>query len=150
MGLALEEAKSAYELDEVPVGGIILYKGEIIARNYNRKEINQDSTAHAEMLLIREASEYLKGWRLTDCTMYISLEPCPMCAGAIIQSRISRIVFAAPNLIYGSMGTVLSLQDYYPDAKKLEVISGIRKEEAALMLKSFFRNRLAHKESKDI
>lgn len=144
MSIAFEEAKKAYDLLEVPIGGIIVYKNEIIAKNYNRKETTKDSTAHAEMLLIQDASKYLNSWRLNDCTMYITLEPCPMCAGAIIQSRISNLYFAAPNLIYGSMGTVVSLQNLFPDAKHLNIISGIMENEAKIMMKDFFRKKLTH------
>lgn len=96
------------------------------------------------MLLIQDASKHLNSWRLNDCTMYITLEPCPMCAGAIIQSRISNLYFAAPNLIYGSMGTVVSLQNLFPDAKHLNIISGIMENEAKIMMKDFFRKKLTH------
>ena len=141
MLLALESAKNAYDTEEVPVGGLIVYQDKIIAQNYNKKRIEKDSTAHAEMLLIKEASQVLNNWRLTDCTMYITLEPCPMCAGAIIQSRLSKLVFGAKNPIYGSFGSVISLQNYFPDAKKLEIVSGILETETAYLMKSFFRNK---------
>lgn len=144
MSIALEEAKKAYELLEVPVGGIIVYKDQIIARNHNRKELNRDSTAHAEILLIQEASKYLNSWRLNECSMYITLEPCPMCAGAIIQSRISNLYYSIPNLVYGSMGTIVSLQNLFPDSKNLKIYSGFMENEAKIMIKEFFRKKLTH------
>ena len=141
MQLALEEAKIAYQEEEVPVGGVIVYQDKIIAKNYNRKRSLKDSTAHTEILLIKEASKVINNWRLNACTMYITLEPCPMCAGAIIQSRISRLVFGAKNPIYGSLGSVINLQSYFPDSKNLEIVSGVLEEETSYLMKSFFRNK---------
>jgi tRNA(adenine34) deaminase len=139
MGIAMEEAKKAFEAGEVPVGALIVHENKILAAAFNKKETHNDSTAHAEMLLISEASKILNNWRLTDCTIYVTLEPCPMCAGAIIQSRVSTLVFGAKNFVYGSFGTVLALQEHYPDARNLEIIGGILEKEAGELLKSFFR-----------
>lgn len=142
MNLAMEEGKKAFQIAEVPIGSIIVYQDEIIARAYNQKEINNNSTHHAEILAINQASEYLKRWRLTDCTMYVTVEPCPMCAGAIIQSRISNLIFGTENKKYGSFGSVLALQNYYPDAKNLTIQSGILQSEISLLMKDFFRKEL--------
>jgi tRNA(adenine34) deaminase len=142
MEIAIEEAQKAYKLGEVPVGAIIVSGTNILAKNYNRKETDKNSISHAEMILINEASKTLNTWRLNGTTLYVTLEPCPMCAGAIIQSRISKVVYGAKNLIYGSFGTVLSLQNYFPDAKNLEIVGGILEEECSNLIKSFFRKEV--------
>lgn len=142
MKLALEEAQKAYDIGEVPVGAVMVYQEQVIARSFNKKETENNSVSHAEILLISETSKILKNWRLNECSLYITLEPCPMCAGAIIQSRISTVIYGAPNLIYGSFGTVLPLQNYYPDSKSLKIISGIREKESSELMKNFFRREL--------
>jgi tRNA(adenine34) deaminase len=139
MRLALAEAAKAFEIEEVPVGALLVFEDKILAAAYNKKELENDSTAHAEMLLIREVSKILNNWRLTGCIMYVTLEPCPMCAGAIIQSRIAQLVYGAPNFIYGSFGTVIGLQNYYPDSKNLQIVSGVLEKECGDLLKKFFR-----------
>ena len=141
MEIALEEAQKAYDLDEVPVGVVIVYKDKILARTHNKKELNKDVTSHAEILAIQEVSKQLNSWRLNNCIMYVTLEPCPMCAGAIIQSRISKVVYGAKNIIYGSLGTILSLQNHYPDSKNLEVIENILSDKSSLLMKNFFRKK---------
>lgn len=141
MQIALEEAAKAYKIGEVPVGALIVYENKILAKTYNKKELNNDSTSHSEILLISDVSKILKNWRLNNCTMYVTLEPCPMCAGAIIQSRISSLVYGAKNIIYGSLGTVISMQNYFPDAKNLEIIGGVLEKEAGEIIKNFFRRR---------
>lgn len=142
MSEAFKYAQKAFDIAEVPVGAIIVYKNQIIAAQYNKKETDNLVTSHAELLAINQASNHLKNWRLNDCTMYVTLEPCPMCAGAIIQSRISKIVYGAKNPNYGSFSSVISLHEYYPDAKNLEIISGIMETENINIMKSFFRKKI--------
>lgn len=142
MLLALEEAKKACNENEVPVGCIIVKDNEIIASGYNKKEQYKDGLAHAELLAIKQAQSVLGTWRLNNCELYVTLEPCPMCAGAIIQSRISKLIFGAKNLVYGSFGTIINLKDKFPDSKNLEVFSGIFEEESAKLIKDFFRNKI--------
>lgn len=112
MDLALAEAQKAYDLDEVPVGAVIVKDGEVIARAYNMKETKKISTAHAEILAIEEASRYIGDWRLNGCDMYVTLEPCAMCAAAIAHSRISNLYIGTFNIDMGACGTVLNLLDY--------------------------------------
>lgn len=140
--LALEEAKKAYNENEVPVGCIIVKDSEIIASAYNKKEQYKDSLAHAELLAIKQAQSVLGTWRLNNCELYVTLEPCPMCAGAIIQSRISKLIYGAKNLVYGSFGTIINLEDKFPDSKNLEVFSGVFEEESSTLIKDFFRNKI--------
>ncbi len=135
-------AKIAYDIDEVPVGAIIIYQNKIIASQFNKKEKDNCVTSHAELMAINQASNYLNNWRLNNCIMYVTLEPCPMCAGAIIQSRISKLVYGAKNPNYGSFESVIDLHKYYPDAKNLEVISGVMEIESIEIMKSFFRKKL--------
>ncbi|MEK7431614.1 MAG: nucleoside deaminase [Cyanobacteriota bacterium] len=142
MSLAFEEAKKAYEKNEVPVGAIIVYKDTIIASAYNQKFEKKDTLAHAEIIAIQEAQIYLKTWRLNDCSLYVTLEPCPMCAGAIIQSRISNVFYGAKNNAYGSFGTVVSLEKLFPDSKNLQIVSGVMEEESSKLMKDFFRKKL--------
>ncbi len=142
MELAIQQAEMAYKIGEVPVGGLIIYNNQVIATGYNKKEINNNSIDHAEIILINEASKKLNRWRLTDCIMYITLEPCPMCAGAIIQSRISKLVFGANNKKYGSFGSVINLENYYPDAKNLTIEKGVLQDKISIMMKRFFREKL--------
>lgn len=142
MNIAFNLSRKAFEIDEVPVGAIIVRDNQIIGVGYNRKEKDNSVTSHAELIAINEASKYINNWRLNDCEMYITLEPCPMCAGAIIQSRISKIFYGAKNPNYGSFESVLKLQNYYPDSKNIEIIGGLMQEEISQMLKDFFRNKI--------
>lgn len=142
MRIAFDLAKKALDLNEVPVGAIIVLDGEIISQGYNRKESDNCVIAHAEMIAIQQASKYLNNWRLNRCEMYVTLEPCPMCTGAIIQSRISKITYGSKNPNYGSLESVLNLQNYYPDAKNISLKSGIMNDEISEMLKNFFRKKL--------
>lgn len=112
MDLALDEAQKAYNLDEVPVGAIIVKNGEVIARAYNKKETMKLSTAHAEILAIEEASKFIGDWRLNGCDMYVTLEPCAMCAAAIAHSRISNLYIGTFNIDMGACGSVVNLLDY--------------------------------------
>ena len=136
---ALKEAKKAYEKLEVPVGAIIVRNGKIIARAHNLKETKIDTTKHAEILAIQKASRKLKSWRLLDCEMYVTLEPCSMCAGAIINSRIKKIYIGTLDEKTGAVGSVLNLFEDYTFNHKVEVEKGVMKEECENLLKSFFK-----------
>lgn len=136
---ALKEAKKAYEKLEVPVGVVIVKDNKIIARTHNLKETKKDTTNHAEILAIQKASKKLGAWRLNDCEMYVTLEPCSMCAGAIINSRIKKIYIGALDEKTGAAGSVLNLFEDYKFNHKVEVEKGILKEECENILKSFFK-----------
>lgn len=136
---ALKEAEKAYNKLEVPVGCVIVKDGKIIARAHNLKETKMDTTKHAEILAIQKASKKLKSWRLIDCEMYVTLEPCPMCAGAIIQSRIKKIYYGTNDLKTGAVGSVLNLFDDYTFNHKVEYQDGILQNECENILKDFFK-----------
>lgn len=140
MLLAIEMAKQAYKADEVPVGAVIVKNGEIIATGRNNREETHDATGHAETLAIRQACERLGTWRLDDCELYVTLEPCPMCMGAIINSRIKRVVFGAKDAKAGACGSVINLNNY-PFNHKPETVSGIMNEECQSILSDFFANK---------
>lgn len=134
---ALKEAKKALDKEEVPVGAIIVKDGKIIARAHNQKETKKIATKHAEILAINKACKKLDSWRLLDCEMYVTLEPCPMCAGALINSRIKKIYIGTDDLKTGACGSVLNLLDYKFN-HKVEVEKYILKEECEKILKEFF------------
>lgn len=136
---ALKEAEKAYKKLEVPVGAIIVKDEKIIARAYNQKESKTDTTKHAEILAIQKASKKLKSWRLIDCEMYVTLEPCTMCAGAIIHSRIKKVYIGAMDEKTGAVGSVLNLFEDYKFNHKPEVEKGILKEDCESLLKQFFK-----------
>ncbi len=136
---AIKEARLAEEKQEVPIGAVIVWNDQIIGRGHNLRETAADPLAHAELLAIREASEYLKAWRLTDCRLYVTLEPCPMCAGAIVQSRISQVIYGTPDPKAGCAGTLMNLLQEERFNHRTEVISGILQEECSSMLTQFFR-----------
>ena len=139
MKIALKEAEKAYNELEVPVGAIIVKEGKIIARAYNEKEKKHDTTKHAEILAIQKASKKLKSWRLNDCDMYVTLEPCSMCAGALIQSRIRKVYIGTMDEKTGSCGSVLNLLEDYKFNHKVEVEYNVCKEECEKILKDFFK-----------
>ena len=139
MKKALQEAKKAYNKLEVPVGCIIVKNGEIIAKAHNLKETKYDTTKHAEILAIQKASKKLQSWRLIDCEMYVTLEPCPMCAGAIINSRIKKIYYGAKDEKTGAVGSVLNLLEDYKFNHQVEFQGGILKNECENILKQFFK-----------
>jgi len=136
---ALKQAKKAYEKDEVPVGAIIVKENKIIARAYNEKEYKLDTTKHAEILAIQKASKKLGTWRLKDCDMYVTLEPCSMCAGALIQSRIRKIYIGTMDEKTGACGSVLNLLQNYTFNHKVEIETGILQKECENILKQFFK-----------
>ncbi|MGO4111516.1 tRNA adenosine(34) deaminase TadA [Paenibacillus sp. YAF4_2] len=140
MQLAIEEANKAEQIGEVPIGAILVKDGEVVGKGYNLREINHDPTAHAEMVAIREACERLGAWRLLDCTLYVTLEPCPMCAGAIVQSRVKRVVFGTGDPKAGCAGTLMNLLQEPRFNHETEVTSGILQAECAALLTNFFRN----------
>ena len=137
---ALKEAKKAYNKLEVPVGAIIVKDGKIIARGHNLKETKFDTTNHAEIIAIQKASKKLKSWRLLDCEMYVTLEPCSMCAGAIINSRIKKVYIGANDEKTGAVGSVLNLFEDYKFNHNVEFEKGILKEDCENILKDFFKN----------
>lgn len=145
---ALKEAKKAGEKLEVPVGCVIVKDGKIIARAHNLKETKADTTKHAEMIAIQKVSKKLGAWRLLDCEMYITLEPCSMCAGAIIQSRIKKVYIGAMDEKTGACGSVLNLLQDYPFNHIVEVETGIEKEECERILKEFFKKLRKMKQQK--
>jgi len=137
---AIREAYKALEIGEVPIGAVVVRDGEIIGRGYNQRETLGDPTAHAEMLAIREAAQYLGSWRLTGTTLYVTLEPCPMCAGAIVNARISELVYGASDPKAGAVSSLMNLvQDERLNHSVGEVIAGIREQECAELLRSFFK-----------
>lgn len=136
---ALKEATKAYSKLEVPVGAVIVKNGKIIARAHNVKEEKKDATKHAEIIAIQKASKKLQNWRLTDCEMYVTLEPCSMCAGALIQSRIKKIYIGTKDEKTGACGSVLNLLEDYTFNHKVEIYSGILQEECEDLLKRFFK-----------
>ncbi len=139
MNAALELAQKAYTLGEVPVGAVVVRKstGEIVGKGYNRRETDKDPLAHAEISAIKQASETLGGWRLIDCDIYVTLEPCPMCCGAIINSRIERVVFGAFDKKSGSAESVVNMFEL-PFNHKPEIVSGVEEKKCAKILKDFF------------
>lgn len=139
MKIALKEAKKAYNKLEVPVGAIIVKDGEIIAKAHNLKETKTDTTKHAEILAIQKASRKLKSWRLLDCEMYVTLEPCSMCAGAIINSRIRKVYIGALDEKTGAAGSVLNLFEDYTFNHKVEIEKDVMKKECESILKDFFK-----------
>ena len=137
MRIALEEARIAAELGEVPIGAVIVKNGELLARAHNLCESKKLATAHAELLAIGQAAEKVGHWRLSDCTLYVTLEPCPMCAGGAINARIPRVVFAAKDPRMGACGSLLNLSSYPLEIKPLYV-GGILENEALALLRAFF------------
>ena len=136
---ALKEAQKAFDKEEVPVGAVIVKDGKIIARAHNLKETKKDTTNHAEIIAIQKASKKLDAWRLEDCEMYITLEPCAMCAGALIQSRIKKIYIGTMDYKTGACGSVFNLLEDYTFNHKVEYETGILKEECEKILQDFFK-----------
>lgn len=139
MKAALAQAKKAYAINEVPIGCVIVQNGKIIARGYNRRNIDKNTLAHAELTAIRRASKKTGDWRLEDCTMYVTLEPCQMCAGAIVQARMSRVVIATMNAKAGCAGSVLNLLQMQQFNHQVEITRGVLEEACSSMLSGFFR-----------
>lgn len=136
---AIRQAKKAYALEEVPIGCVIVREGKIIARGYNRRNTDKNTLAHAELTAIKKASKKCGDWRLEDCTMYVTLEPCQMCAGAIVQSRMQKVVIAAMNPKAGCAGSVLNLLQMAQFNHQVEIEQGLLEAECAELLSSFFK-----------
>lgn len=139
MKAALAQAKKADAIDEAPIGCVIVREGKIIARSYNRRNTDKNTLAHAELAAIRKACRKTGDWRLEDCTIYVTLEPCQMCAGAIVQSRMQRVVIGAMNPKAGCAGSVLNLLQMKEFNHQVEIVRGVLEEECSQMLSEFFR-----------
>ena len=141
MLLALKEAQKAFEIDEVPIGCVIVSNNKIIAKAHNKKEINNDPCGHAEILAIRKASKKLNNWRLEDCEIYVTIEPCIMCSGAIIQSRIKKVYFGASDNKGGGFGSSINVLDAYNINHVPEVYGGILKDECSSLISKYFKSK---------
>ncbi len=141
MGLALEQADKAFNADEVPIGCVIVYNNEVIGKGYNRRISAKNTLAHAEIIAINEACGVIGDWRLEDCSLYVTVEPCPMCAGAILQARIKEIIFGAANPKAGCCGSILNIVDDDRFNHQVIVRQGVRGEECASKMREFFRHR---------
>lgn len=146
---AIKQAKKAYALDEVPIGCVIVHEGKIIGRGYNRRNTDKSTLAHAEITAIKKASKKIGDWRLEECTLYVTLEPCQMCAGAIVQARIPKVVMASMNPKAGCAGSIINILDIKEFNHQVEVVNGVLQEECSTMLKEFFKElRIKKKEGK--
>lgn len=141
MGEALRQAARAYEAEETPVGAVVVREGRIIARAFNQVELLKDATAHAEMLALTQAEEAVGDWRLTDCTLYVTKEPCPMCAGAAVHVRLARVVFGVSDPKAGAAGSALNLLQFQKLNHRCEITGGVRETECRTMLQAFFAER---------
>lgn len=139
MRLALQQAALAPQMGEVPIGAVLVSNHEVIAIGHNYREVSQDPTAHAEMIVIRKAAEQLKTWRLTDTTLYVTLEPCPMCAGAMVQARIARLIFGAWDPKAGACGSILDILSERRFNHRVQVMGGLLERESRELLQEFFR-----------
>ncbi len=145
---AIRQAKKAYALEETPIGCVLVHEGKIIARGYNKRNKKKNTLAHAEIIVINKASRVLGDWRLEECTMYVTLEPCPMCAGAIVQARIPKVVIGSMNPKAGCAGSVLNLLDMPGFNHRVEVERGILEEPCSRLMSGFFKElRLKRKKS---
>lgn len=141
MTVALTEAELALHEGEVPIGAVLVRDGQILARDHNRVERCRDATSHAEMLVMRTAAQKLGRWRLNDCTLYVTLEPCPMCSWALISARVGQVVFGADNPDYGGAGGMVNLFGMDSDGRKIPLSGGVMDQEARALLQRFFRNK---------
>lgn len=139
MHLALREAEKAAEINEVPVGCVIVHENKIIGRGHNQREMLQDSTAHAEMIAISAACQAFSSWRLEDCQLYVTMEPCPMCAGAIVLSRIARVVFGITDHKAGACGTLYNITQDDRLNHKVELLGGVCEDESRAIIQQFFK-----------
>lgn len=147
---AVKQARKAYALGEVPIGCVIVHDGRIIGRGYNRRNTDKSTLSHAELIAIRKASRVIGDWRLEECTLYVTLEPCQMCAGAIVQARIPKVVMACMNPKAGCAGSVLNILDRPEFNHQVESVRGVMEEECAALLKTFFKElRIRNKAEKE-
>ncbi len=149
MKAAIREARKAYALDEVPIGCVIVRQDKIIARGYNRRNTDKNTLAHAEIAAIRKASKKTGDWRLEDCTMYVTLEPCQMCAGAIVQSRLGKVVIGSMNPKAGCAGSVINLLQMKEFNHQVEMVKGVLEEECSRMLSGFFQELREKKKTQE-
>ena len=138
---ALRLALKAREAEEVPVGAVVVREGKIISRGYNQVELLKDATAHAEMLALTAAEAAVGDWRLTDCDLYVTKEPCPMCAGAMVHTRIRRVIFGCPDVRAGAAGSVMNLLQHNALNHKSQITSGVLENECASILQDFFKTK---------
>jgi len=150
MALALKEAEKACSRDEVPVGAVVMHEGKVIGRGFNQVETLQDPTAHAEMIALSAAASTLRSWRLDGCSLYVTLEPCAMCAGAIVLARIPLLIFAAPDPKAGACGSLRNLLQDHRLNHRVDIVTGIMESQSTMMLKSFFRELRMKNRSQDI
>lgn len=143
MGEALRQARRAFEREEVPIGAVVVKDGKIIARAYNQVELLKDATAHAEMLAITQAEAVVEDWRLNDCDLYVTKEPCPMCAGALVHARLRRVIFGCSDPRGGAAGGLLNILQMPGLNHRCEISSGVRGDESGAILKEFFSLRRA-------
>lgn len=141
MNLALAEARKAYAIGEIPIGAVVVLDGEVIAAAHNRREDWGDGTAHAEMIVIQEACRKLRRWRLTGCTLYVTIEPCPMCAGALVMSRVDRLVYGSADSKAGAVESLFNVVRNPALNHQLEVRSGVLEDACAGIMREFFRER---------
>lgn len=146
MGEALRQAERARRKEEVPIGAVVVREGVIIARAFNQVELLKDATAHAEMLALTQAEEALGDWRLTDCTLYVTKEPCPMCAGAVVHVRLARVVFGASDPKAGAAGSALNLLQFPGLNHRCEITAGVREPECRELLRTFFAEQRQRKQ----
>jgi len=138
---ALRQAKRAFAVDEVPIGAVIVHDNHVIARAWNQVETLKDATAHAEMIALTQAQSAMGDWRLSECDLYVTKEPCPMCAGALVHVRMKRVIFGCPSAKDGAAGSLLQLLQHPQLNHRCEITSGVRHDECATMLQAFFRER---------
>ncbi|MFC1485326.1 tRNA adenosine(34) deaminase TadA [bacterium] len=141
MKLALQEAIKAKEEGEVPIGAVLVFEDKVLARGFNQSIINNDPTAHAEIVCLRKASKVLNNYRLNDCSLYVTLEPCPMCAGALVHSRVAKIIYGARDYKMGSCGTVFSIAHNEKLNHRIEIVDGVMEKESREILQDFFKDR---------
>ena len=146
---AIRQARKAYAIGEVPIGCVIVYKDKIIGRGYNRRMADKNTLSHAELIAIRKASRKMDDWRLEECTMYVTLEPCQMCSGAIVQSRMTRVVVGCMNPKAGCAGSILNLLQMKEFNHQVELTTGVLEEECSQMMKEFFKELRNHRTKKE-
>ena len=149
MGEALRQAVRAYEAEEVPIGAVVVRQGRVIARAFNQVELLKDATAHAEMLALTQAEEAVGDWRLTDCTLYVTKEPCPMCAGAVVHVRLDRVVYGAADPKAGAAGSALNLLQFPTLNHQCQITPGVREPECRSLLQTFFANQRAAQKTEE-